>query len=64
MEIVIHKEKCCGAGLCVLNAPNVFDQHEDSGIAFVITESIAEQERENVLRAAKICPALAIELKD
>ncbi|MDB5796130.1 MAG: ferredoxin [Paucimonas sp.] len=64
MKILIHPEKCCGAGLCVLNAPKVFDQGEDDGIVILLTDSPPPEEAANVRRACDICPASAIELLD
>ncbi|GAA0915578.1 hypothetical protein GCM10009574_018210 [Streptomyces asiaticus] len=31
MKITVDEEKCCGAGQCVLIAPEVFDQREEDG---------------------------------
>jgi ferredoxin len=64
MEVVIYPEKCCGAGLCVLNAPAVFDQREDDGIVILLTSKPPVSEYDNVRRAKQICPAMAIELKE
>lgn len=36
LRISIHEDKCCGAGSCVLPAPDLFDQHEDDGIVVLL----------------------------
>lgn len=35
MNIAVDADKCCGAGQCVLPAPEVFDQGEDDGIVIL-----------------------------
>jgi ferredoxin len=64
MQVIIHPEKCCGAGLCVLNAPAVFDQRDEDGIVVLLMERPPAEEHENVRRARQICPAMAIELRE
>ncbi|NYT83866.1 ferredoxin [Alcaligenaceae bacterium] len=64
MKILVHEEKCCGAGLCVMNAPQVFDQREEDGIVVLLTDNPPQDELENVRRACRICPAAAIELQE
>lgn len=60
MQISIETEKCCGAGQCVLAAPEVFDQREDDGIVILLEENTPESEHENVRQAAALCPAACI----
>lgn len=36
MLIHIDQEKCCGAGHCVLAAPEVFDQRDEDGIVILL----------------------------
>ncbi len=38
MKITIDHDKCCGAGTCVLLAPDVFDQRDDDGIVILLDE--------------------------
>jgi ferredoxin len=64
MRILIDRDKCVGAGQCVFAAPEVFDQSEDDGIVILLNESPPETLREGVLNAARLCPALAIEVVD
>lgn len=36
MKITVDEEKCCGAGQCVLIAPEVFDQRDEDGIVALL----------------------------
>lgn len=63
MEISIDFDKCCGAGQCVLAAPEVFDQRDEDGIVVLLDENPPESEYENVRKAAAVCPAAAIEVR-
>jgi ferredoxin len=36
MQITIDEAKCCGAGQCVLVAPEVFDQRDEDGIVVLL----------------------------
>jgi ferredoxin len=63
MRIAVDASKCCGAGQCVLTAPNVFD-HSDEGVAFPITPCPAESERAAIQEAIELCPTGAISIID
>ncbi|QXE38423.1 ferredoxin [Streptomyces sp. GMY02] len=63
MKINIDRDKCCGAGQCVLAAPNLFDQ-DDDGIVLLLNESPGEAEAPAAHEAAILCPAAAIVLED
>lgn len=63
MRIRIDQDKCCGAGQCVLAAPEVFDQRDNDGVVLLLIESPPESARADVERAARLCPALAIRIE-
>lgn len=63
MRITIDREKCVGAGQCVLTAPAVFDQGQEDGLGVVRTPSPPESEHERVREAVHLCPARAITLQ-
>ncbi|MBS7700464.1 MAG: ferredoxin [Chelatococcus sp.] len=64
MRVLIEQARCCGAGQCVLAAPDIFDQREEDGIVILLQENPPEESRADVLQAIKVCPALAIRLED
>ncbi|MFB9907464.1 ferredoxin [Allokutzneria oryzae] len=60
MRVEIDEDKCCGAGSCVLSAPDVFDQRDSDGVVVLLMERPGEELREAVEEAAERCPAAAI----
>lgn len=60
MNITIDEEKCCGAGQCVLAAPEVFDQRDEDGIVVLRNANPPEEQGAAVRDAAAVCPAAAI----
>ena len=63
MRVRIDQNKCCGAGQCVLAAPEVFDQRDNDAIVILLNESPPESARAEVEQAIRLCPALAIEIE-
>jgi ferredoxin len=55
VRVTIDKEKCRGAGQCVMAAPGVFD-HDDEGVAFAVKERPDEAEYDDVRMAVVSCP--------
>lgn len=41
MKLTVDQDKCCGAGACVLSAPEVFDQRDEDGIVTLLTPNPA-----------------------
>ncbi|MGW3562610.1 ferredoxin [Streptomyces sp. NPDC000941] len=64
MKITVDQDKCCGAGSCVLAAPDVFDQRDEDGIVVLLDPEPAEDHHAAVRDAAAVCPAAAIALSD
>ncbi|MEO6084547.1 MAG: ferredoxin [Umezawaea sp.] len=62
MKIVVDEDKCCGAGSCVLLAPDVFDQRDEDGVVVLLDAEPAEHLHTAVREAAVVCPAAAITL--
>ncbi|MDP9868127.1 MULTISPECIES: ferredoxin [Streptosporangium] len=62
MKVTVDEAKCCGAGQCVLIAPEVFDQREEDGIVILLDPEPGEDQHVLVREAAAVCPAAAIEL--
>jgi ferredoxin len=64
MKVTVDKEKCCGAGTCVLVAPDVFDQGEDDGIVILLDPTPSADLHASVREAVSVCPAAAITLSE
>ncbi len=59
MHITLDQDRCCGAGTCVLSAPDVFDQRDD-GTAVLLDATPPAHLAAAVHDAAARCPAAAI----
>lgn len=64
MKISVDQEKCCGAGQCVMIAPEVFDQRDEDGIVVLLDDAPAADQQEAVRESADVCPAAAIHLSE
>ncbi|MBN6037666.1 ferredoxin [Amycolatopsis sp. 195334CR] len=64
MKITVDEDKCCGAGSCVLAAPEVFDQRDEDGVVVLLEAEPAQHLRAAVREAADVCPAAAIALSE
>ncbi|WP_433211639.1 ferredoxin [Microtetraspora malaysiensis] len=64
MKVTVDEDRCCGAGQCVLLAPEVFDQRDDDGIVTLLDPEPGADRHAAVREAAAVCPASAIELID
>ncbi|MEV7552061.1 ferredoxin [Amycolatopsis sp. NPDC089917] len=64
MKITVDQDKCCGAGTCVLLAPDVFDQREEDGIVLLLDEAPGAGLHDIVREAADVCPGAAITVNE
>ncbi|GAA3162025.1 MULTISPECIES: ferredoxin [Streptomyces] len=64
MRVTVDQDKCCGAGSCVLSAPDVFDQRDEDGIVVLLDARPPAELHEAVREAAAVCPAAAIALEE
>ena len=64
MRVVVEVERCRGAGLCALTAPEVFDQDEEDGTVVVIDEEPPSELHHVVRAAAGLCPNSVIRLEE
>ncbi|MEV4630638.1 ferredoxin [Micromonospora sp. NPDC049523] len=60
MEVTVDQDKCCGAGTCVMLAPDVFDQRDEDGIVVLLDAQPNEELHEIIREAVSVCPAAAI----
>lgn len=64
MDINVDPERCCAAGMCVLSAPEVFDQDPDDGVVVLLDPTPPPELHAAVREAALLCPATAIALTE
>ncbi|AZS83126.1 ferredoxin [Streptomyces griseoviridis] len=64
MKVTVDEDKCCGAGSCVLAAPEVFDQRDEDGVVVLLDAEPAAGRQPAVREAAAICPASAITVRE
>ena len=63
MRVIIHADKCIGAGHCVDAAADVFAQNEDDGVVILLVENPSVNRKAAVMDAARRCPVMAIEIE-
>ena len=61
-RIELDEPRCVASGLCVMAAPDVFDQRDEDGIAIVLTDVPADESLAGVREAVTLCPAAALRL--
>lgn len=64
MKITIDRDRCCGAGQCVLAAPDVFDQSDDDGLGLVLISEPSTELLPGVRDAVDRCPAQVVSLEE
>ena len=62
MEIRANRERCVSAGLCVMSAPEVFDQDESDGRVLLLARDLPPEQLNAVREAVSLCPATALSL--
>ena len=60
MRITIDRDKCVGAGQCVLAAEEVFEQDESDGCVVLLMSEPPQQLSTAVSEAEQLCPSRAI----
>ncbi|MER7699693.1 MULTISPECIES: ferredoxin [unclassified Streptomyces] len=64
MDIRVDKERCVGAGMCALTAPDVFTQ-DDDGFSELLPGRPTEAGDHSLVReAVRACPVGAVSLAD
>ncbi|GAA3546584.1 ferredoxin [Amycolatopsis ultiminotia] len=64
MQVTIDEARCCGAGQCVLAAPEVFDQRAEDGVVVLLDATPPDGESAAVHEAVSLCPAAVIAVED
>ena len=63
MKIIVDRQRCVGAGQCVLAADAVFDQNPEDGLVELLVPEPPENLHSAVTEAELICPSGAIEIQ-
>lgn len=64
MKVTADLELCQGHQMCQFEAPEVFGLDDDTDKVVLLEENPPDSERENVQRAVKYCPAMALAVTD
>ncbi|WP_078489911.1 ferredoxin [Streptomyces bikiniensis] len=64
MDVQADRDRCLGAGMCVLTAPGVFDQDEDEGLVLLLDPRPPQDRHAAVRIAAGVCPAEAVTISE
>jgi len=62
MLITVDYDLCEGHGQCLMAAPELFDLPDGADQVVVLDADPPESERDRAIRAAAMCPALAIKV--
>ncbi|GAA4998618.1 ferredoxin [Actinopolymorpha pittospori] len=62
MKVQVDRERCCGAGMCALTAPDVFDQSEEDGQVLLLDPEPRPENASATREAAQLCPSGAISI--
>lgn len=58
------RDRCVGAGMCALTAPNLFDQDKDGRVLLRAKGALDDAELEAARQAVALCPSGALSLRD
>ncbi|MDJ1134287.1 ferredoxin [Streptomyces iconiensis] len=61
MRVTADRDICVGAGMCVLTAPEVFDQ-DDDGLVTVLVSEPDDDAAPAALEAGTLCPSGAVRI--
>ncbi|MEU9122438.1 ferredoxin [Streptomyces sp. NPDC048506] len=60
VTISIDRDRCVGAGMCALTAPEVFDQDDEDGLVLLRSAEPSPDRAAAARQAAGLCPARVI----
>jgi ferredoxin len=64
VNVAVDQDRCVSSGMCVMNAPEVFDQRDDDGVVELLVAHPGPDHAEETRKAAAACPALAIHIEE
>ncbi|MFI7013951.1 ferredoxin [Streptomyces coeruleorubidus] len=62
LRLSADRDRCAGAGMCALTAPEVFDQDDEEGLVVLLHPVPAPEHQAAARMAVGLCPAGAIAL--
>lgn len=62
MLLRVDRERCIGAGMCALTAPETFDQDTDDGRVLLLDATPPPEQHAAARQAARTCPSGAVTL--
>lgn len=62
MIVRVDPERCCSSGMCVLTAPEVFDQSEEDGSVRLLRRVPRAEQEQAVRDAVDLCPSRALSI--
>jgi len=60
MTIIADRSACIGSGMCVLNAPAVFEQEDAEGLVVLLVAEPEGDDARAAAEAVQLCPAQAL----
>ncbi|MER7671622.1 ferredoxin [Kitasatospora sp. NPDC096128] len=60
MQVSVDRDRCCSSGMCVMNAPAVFDQDDRDSLVRLRQTTVLPEQFDDVRLAAELCPGQAI----
>jgi len=63
VKVEANRDVCIGSGMCVMTAPEVYDQ-DDDGIVVLLTAEVPDEQVELARRAVANCPSGALRAVD
>ncbi|MGK5637052.1 ferredoxin [Streptomyces sp. URMC 126] len=63
-RIRVDRMRCCGAGMCALTAPEVFDQDRRAGKVLLLEPAPPPRLADAAREAAELCPSGAITVEE
>ncbi|MDH6708935.1 ferredoxin [Kitasatospora sp. MAA19] len=64
MQVSVDRDRCCSSGMCVMNAPDIFEQDDQDSLVR-LRQTEFEPAQFAVLRlAADLCPGGAISVTE
>ncbi|MEV5879657.1 ferredoxin [Streptomyces sp. NPDC052101] len=62
MRVDVDRNRCCGAGMCTLTEPQVFDQDAEDGTVVLLSPHPPKELWDSVEECVRLCPSQAISL--